>query len=74
MIQSKQNCIKLIVFQSFWHFPTMLKSVYTSDRPKQDFTAETEPKPNFGYNSSFGRNRSRNRNTKKIEINDFERT
>ena len=46
----------------------------TSDRPKQDFTAETEPKPNFGYNSSFGRNRSRNRNTKEIEINDFVHT
>ena len=44
--------------------------VMNSDRPKQDFMAETEPKPNFGYNSSFGRNR----NTKKIEINDFERT
>ena len=43
------------------------KVIKTSDRPKQDFMAETEPKPNFGYNSSFGRNR----NTKEIEINDF---
>ena len=47
-----------------------LKCEMSSDRPKQDFMAETEPKPNFGCNSSFGRNR----NTKKIEINDFERT
>ena len=45
-----------------------------SDRPKQGFMAETEPKPNFGYNSSFGRNRSRNRNIKEIEINDFVHT
>ena len=43
--------------------------IYFSDRPKQDFMAETGPKPNFGYNSSFGRNR----NTKEIEINIFVR-
>ena len=48
--------------------------VKSSDRPKQVFMAETEPKPNFGFHSSFGRNRSRNRNSKEVEINDFVHT
>ena len=42
--------------------------VIISDRPKQDFMAETEPKPNFGYHYNFGRNL----NTKEISIYDFE--
>ena len=66
------TCIKVFKRnqQETAHQVTASSCKITSDRPKQDFMAETEPKPNFGYNSSFGRNR----NTKEIEINDFVHT
>ena len=38
---------------------TEVYGVLNSDRPKQVFMAETEPRPNFGFHSSFDRNRNR---------------
>ena len=44
-----------LVFVKVW----FERKLIISDQAKQDFTAETEPKPNFGYHS---------RNTKEFGI------